>query len=275
MIKIKLFFKILLAGFIGELLVVLLLNSINMSVLKPYEKIEIIIGITGLFTTFLGAYIGAKIAGSESRKLFKQQIKMNDLQQNMNSNLFVLEKIEIIPTYIDEINILLNKPYALHPNNIESIKNKYNQILNILNEVKEQHLSKTSIIIYRDVMNFSNKVQNSKNLFLVPINNSDTENFVTNILNIDLSNNFMCSWYSSNFNEQNNWKIYIRESPQDIIGKEVLIPLEKVIGYNQAFFDEKIKSLKERTKALNQEFENMVYKSNDGLINDYSKLYQD
>ncbi|WP_210618372.1 hypothetical protein [Mammaliicoccus lentus] len=275
MIKIRLFIKILFAGIIGGLLIVLLLNIIKLNVLKPFEKIEVIIGVTGLFTTFLGAYIGAKIAGSESRKLFKQQIKMNDLQKNMDSNIFVLEKLDSIPEHIKIIKKLLDKHDVLYANNLEKLNGTYKQILYILNEVKEKNLSKTSIVIYRDVMNFNNKVQNSKALFLYPINNTDCEKLVSNTLDVDLPEIFLCSWTSNNFNEYKEWIVTIRRDPEDLYGDENLIPIEKIIRSNKRFFNQKLKSLKDEINYLDEEYAKMTYKNTDDLISDYTKLYKD
>lgn len=275
MIKIRFFIKIFFAVILGVLVIVLLLNSIKLNVLKPFEKLEVIIGITGLFTTFLGAYIGAKIAGSESRKLFKQQIKMNDLQKNMDSNIFVLEKLDSIPEYIKEIKIMLNKTDMFHANNLEEMKEKYKEILNVLNDVNEKELSKSSVIIYRDVMNFIITVQSSRNLFLYPINNADCEKLVANTLDIDLPESFLCSWTSNNFNEHKEWIVTIRRDPDDLYGDEKFIPIEKITRCNKRFFDQKLKSLKEKINYLDKEYAKMTYKSTHDLISDYSKLYKD
>ncbi|PTI39958.1 hypothetical protein BU120_13330 [Staphylococcus xylosus] len=271
----KVFFKIFIIGMIAQLLVILILNLFRFKMWKSFEQAEIVVGIVGLFTTCLGAYLGAKIAGSESRKLFKQQIKMNDLQQNMDANLLVLEKIDIIPKYIDDLNKLLNKSNVFHPKNIEKINSKYNQIRKILMEVKDNELSKTSIVIYSDTMKFIAKVVKVEKIFLLPIPNNETEKLISNTLDEVMPDEFIYSWTSNNINQNNELVVTIRKNKGDFSGEENLIPIEKIVDTNKIYFDDKLKLLKSNLNHLKIAYNTMKYKNTDDLIAEYSKLYKD
>ncbi|RIN43255.1 hypothetical protein, partial [Staphylococcus succinus] len=118
----KLLITIVIAGFIGELCVFLIIYMGKFDFLKQYEKIDVTVGIIGLATTFLGAYLGAKIAGNESRKLFKQELKMNDLSKNMDVNLEVLEDIEDVKGKIDFINKLNRNSKFLEPSSLRQLQ---------------------------------------------------------------------------------------------------------------------------------------------------------
>lgn len=271
----KLLITIVIAGFIGELCVFLIIYMGRFDYLKQYEKIDVTVGLMGLITTFLGAYLGAKIAGSESRKLFKQQIKMNDLQQNMDANLLVLEKIDKISKYIDDLNKLLSKSNVFHPRNIEKINLKYNQIRKILFEVKDNELSKTSIVIYSDIMKFIDKVVKVEKIFLLPIPNNETEKLISNTLDEVMPDDFIYSWTSNNINQNNELVVTIRKNKGDFIGEENLIPIKKIVDTNKNYFDDKLKSLKSNLNNLKISYNNMKYKNTDDLIAEYSKLYKD
>ncbi|MBF0749786.1 hypothetical protein [Mammaliicoccus lentus] len=52
-----------------------------------YETLIIILTFIGLFATFGGAYIGAKISGDNARKLYEKQKKMNKKKKLINLKL--------------------------------------------------------------------------------------------------------------------------------------------------------------------------------------------
>ncbi|MEN1895196.1 hypothetical protein [Staphylococcus nepalensis] len=263
----------LIAGFIGVLIVILILNFIGIGVLKKYERLEVIIGIMGLVTTFLGAYIGARIAGSESRKLFKQQIKMNDLQQNMDTNIKILEEIGKIPKHINKISDLLYGSKALYPKNIEKIKDEYKKISDVSKKVKDENLSKSSIVIYRDVMHLTLNIHSLEDFFFRPISFSDTKKLIQNTIDDNLSPTSHYSWSTQIFDRENKVKYPVEDYKGEPFIKSVSV--EEIIKENPQFFKDKLGELKKRIKFLDKQFNKMTYKNLDDLINDYSKLYKD
>ncbi|HDP6050689.1 hypothetical protein [Staphylococcus aureus] len=80
-----------LVGVIGGITVILfgliLQNNIEMT-----EIIKITISIIALFSTFGGAYLGAKISGNNARKLAKKESMISDLNRTYEYNYVVLEK---------------------------------------------------------------------------------------------------------------------------------------------------------------------------------------
>lgn len=46
------------------------------------DKLIIFISFVGLFATFCGAYIGAKISGDNARKILLHQLTINSLEKN-------------------------------------------------------------------------------------------------------------------------------------------------------------------------------------------------
>ncbi|PTI60513.1 hypothetical protein BU110_14295, partial [Staphylococcus shinii] len=152
----KIFFRILLFGLIGQLVIISFLTLFRFKMWRSFEQAEVIIGILGLVTTSLGAYLGAKIAGNESRKLFKQELKMNDLSKNMDVNLTVLENIEFVKRKLDNINYL-NSNYFLEPDITKRVKDTAKEIKVKLTEIKKENLSSASVILYSDIQKFCEK----------------------------------------------------------------------------------------------------------------------
>lgn len=272
-IKIKLFFKILFAGIIGQLLVILVLNSIKISVLKPYEKIEVVIGVTGLFTTFLGAYIGAKIAGNESRKLFKQEIKMNDLNNNMSINLDVLEKLEYVKTKIDYINDLIRNNQFLTPDVIQKIQANSNYIYEDLNKLKDKHLSYTSVILYSDIQNFHRSFCDFNLEIKRIIDIDETRKLIKSVENSDVPEQWIMLWENYYMDSKNYiYFMYDNDKGEEITEK---ISVDLITKKNKEFFKDKKEMLEKHFDNANHSFNIMKYKKRDDLIKEYTELYKD
>ncbi|UBV34039.1 hypothetical protein JGY90_10015 [Staphylococcus xylosus] len=268
----KLLITIVIAGFIGELCVFLIIYMGKFDFLKQYEKIDVTVGIIGLVTTFLGAYLGAKIAGNESRKLFKQELKMNDLSKNMDVNLEVLEDIEDVKLKLDNINNL-NKTYFLDPNLTKRVKENSNKINEILNRVKKEGLSSASVILYSDIQKLCEKFSDFNTKIHNIITTDDTKGFFENI-KIQGSSIFVVSLWENYF-INNERKIFI--DTLDNVGNDMLeaISVDLIIEGNKSFFEEKRNAVEKLVEDIYVIFNDMEYKNRNELIKAYTKLYKD
>lgn len=273
MIKIKLFLRILVCVVIIIIILFPILCIFIASNPTLYERLDILIGSTGMVATFFGAYIGARIAGSESRKLFKQQIKMNDLQQNMDTNIKILEEIGKIPKHVNKIIGLLYGSKAVYPKNIEKIKDEYKKISDISNKVKDENLSKSSIVIYRDVMHLTHNIHTLEKFFFEPISFNDAKKLIQNTIDDNLSPTSHYSWSTQIFDRENKVGYPVEDYKDGSFIKSVTV--EEIIKENPQFFKNKLGELKKGIKFLDKQFNKMTYKNLDDLINDYSKLYKD
>lgn len=82
--------------FIGLLFIFAFILSVGyvLSNIDPKNKLQgytIAISFIGVFATFGGAYLGAKISGENASKLAKKESMINDLNRTMESNNKVLE----------------------------------------------------------------------------------------------------------------------------------------------------------------------------------------
>lgn len=251
---------------------------IKFRILQGYERLEFILTVLGLFTTFGGAYFGAKIAGSESRKLFKQEIKMNDLQQHMNANITSLEYISEILVYFEKIKELLNSETPMHPKNISYMRSNFNGIDKLLRKLdKEEVLKDTSIIIYNDITKFSEKFYEKKNSFLYPISIDDTVKIIGGEEALKRKNNYSINWNITQSDEVESDKLnyFYNDIPSSIYSKSYQVSITETIKNNHNFFEDKLKEYKSNLKELEKLYKNMKYKNTDDLIQEYTDLYKD
>lgn len=269
----KLLITIVIAGFIGELCVFLIIYMGRFDYLKQYEKIDVTVGLMGLITTFLGAYFGAKIAGSESRKLFKQELKMNDLSKNMDINLDVLEKIEYVKRKINFINNLIRDNTCIEPNGLKQLQTTSSEINETLIKVKDEYLSQTSIILYSDIRIFYENFNQYNNEIKRFINYDETRILIKSVEKNDIPIESINLW--ENYCADNNKNIFLlfnNDKGEEIIEK---ISVDLIIKKNKVFFDDKKEKVEKIFDNVNQSFNNMKYKNRDDLIKEYTKLYKD
>ncbi|MDU0267909.1 hypothetical protein RTF36_11895 [Mammaliicoccus sciuri] len=266
----KLFVKIFFAVILGQLVILLLLNILGYSFLKSYEKIETVISIIGLITTFLGAYFGAKIAGNESRNLFKQEIKMNDLSKNMDINLEVLESIEEIKKNIDYMKEL-NKYNYLDPETTQKLIDKSRKIKDNLNHIKKDKLSSTSVILYSDVHKLYNEFEKVNREINGIINPDETKEILGSI---EIQNK--CISVISYWNKYSVYDGVILIGVIDSEDKDRLeeISLDLIIKSNLVFFEEKRKKVNNLLSNTYNVYNKMKYKNRIELIEEYTKLYR-
>lgn len=269
----KLLINIVIAGFIGELCVFLIIYMGRFDYLKQYEKIDVTVGLMGLITTFLGAYFGAKIAGSESRKLFKQELKMNDLSKNMDINLDVLEKIEYVKKKINFINNLIRDNTCIEPNGLKQLQTTSSEINETLIKVKDEYLSQTSIILYSDIRIFYENFNQYNNEIKRFINYDETRKLIKSVEKNDIPIESINLW--ENYFVDNNKNIFLlfnNDKGEEISEK---ISVDLIIKKNKVFFDDKKEKVEKIFDNVNQSFNNMKYKNRDDLIKEYTKLYKD
>lgn len=269
----KLLITIVIAGFIGELCVFLIIYMGRFDYLKQYEKIDVTVGLMGLITTFLGAYFGAKIAGSESRKLFKQELKMNDLSKNMDINLDVLEKIEYVKKKINFINNLIRDNTCIEPNGLKQLQTTSSEINETLIKVKDEYLSQTSIILYSDIRIFYENFNQYNNEIKRFINYDETRKLIKSVEKNDIPIESINLW--ENYFVDNNKNIFLlfnNDKGEEISEK---ISVDLIIKKNKVFFDDKKEKVEKIFDNVNQSFNNMKYKNRDDLIKEYTKLYKD
>ncbi|MGO2206735.1 MAG: hypothetical protein ACTH4T_04415 [Staphylococcus xylosus] len=269
----KLFVKIFIAGLIGELCIFLIIYMGKFDFLKQYEKIDVTVGVMGLFTTFLGAYLGAKIAGNESRKLFKQEIKMNDLNKNMSINLDVLEKLEYVKTKIDYIKDLLKNNQFLTPDVIQKIQTNSNYIYEDLNELKDKYLSYTSVILYSDIQNFHRIFCDFNHEIKRIIDIDETRKLIKSVENSDVPEQWIKLWEYNCMDSKN----YIHFMYHNDKGEEIKekISVDLIAKKNKEFFKDKKEIVEKHFDNANHSFNIMKYKKRDDLIREYTELYKD
>ncbi|MEB8121765.1 hypothetical protein NGH46_06495 [Staphylococcus xylosus] len=249
-------------------------NLVHSNSLKGYEKVEFILTIIGMFATFFGALIGALVAGNNSRKLFKQEIKMNDLQQHMDANIFILEEMNIIKDKIRRIESDLNKSFPFYPHILEDIKKNYEEISHKLEELRINHLKNASIIIYHDILQFKTIIDKHSKSFEYPISKIETEKLIEETLNLKVSETNWIEWSTNYIKEDKLIYEHLRKL-EDTHGNYIEIPISDIVAKNREFFDERLKELKKGIYNINNVYNFMNYRNTHDLKNEYIGLYED
>ncbi|MDH9161323.1 hypothetical protein PYL56_08070 [Staphylococcus succinus] len=270
--KMKLFVKIFIAGLIGELCIFLIIYMGEFDFLKQYEKIDVTVGIVGLFTTFLGAYLGAKIAGNESRNLFKQEMKMNDLSRNMDVNLNVLEDIEYVKRKIDFINELNRNSKFLEPSSLRQLQATSKEASYTLESLKNGNINKASVVLYSDIQNFYKEFKNFNYKIQNMIDTDATRDLFKNVKKNEIPMGLIGLWRDL-YEESDNYLYFLVDNGREEITKKISVDL--IIEKNKSFFEEKKVEIKNLAHKINDSFNNMQYKNREDLIEEYTKLYKD
>lgn len=268
----KAFFKIFIIGLITQLLIILILTLFRFNMWKSFEQAEVIVGILGLVTTFLGAYFGAKIAGSESRKLFKQEIKMNDLNKNMEINLNVLEDIEYVKRKIDFINELNRNSKFLEPSSLRQLQATSREADSRLESLKNENLNKASVVLYSDIQNFYKEFKSFNYKIQNMIDNDTTRDLFKNVRKNEIPMELIGLWKDL-YVAPDNYIYFIMDNGREEITKKISVDL--IIGENKRFFEDKKVEIKNLSHKINGSFNNMQYKNREDLIEEYTKLYKD
>lgn len=255
-------------------LIFLYLYLLKSNSLKGYERVDFILTIIGMLATFFGALIGALIAGNNSRKLFKQEIKMNDLQQHMDANISILEEMEIIKDKIKRIENDLNESFPFYPQILENIIKNFKEISHKLEDLKIKHLKDASIIIYHDVLQLKITIDEQSKFFKYPISKRETEELIEKALNLKVADIHWVEWSTKYIVDDKLIYEHLRKS-EDMYGNYNEIPIPDIVAKNRGFFDERLKQLKKGINNIIETYDNMNYKSTYDLKKDYIELYED
>lgn len=180
------------------------------------NTLPIMISIISLFTTFGGAYLGAKISGNNARELFEKDIKLRDIENHLSANIKVLEKINESTQELFQLKEIVNKDNYYHPYNFRECVNIINKVNSNYDEIKDKHLYNASLIIYIDFEELHKRVKtlNVANEF----NNSiKTEKLICKVLNSEEKLNTSIVWSYVEIKESSDTIPVELVSPNNVI----------------------------------------------------------
>lgn len=251
------------------------------------DKITICISFTGLFATFGGAYLGAKISGDNAREILSHQLTINSLEKKFKKNIEFIEEnnklVDLVDSKVKCINVkksisimkydkeniseyLLNIYYDLKV--INMLLNDYNQLCNVKNlkgnEISVQVLkdfeeTKRTIIeigrFYKQIESFIESNAISKYYEMKGIDRHITNKMYTNIDSVTENNVFVSLDYDGD--------------------------KEKIeLSFNEAFAEQKkflmlkeILQLHKITSKFDKRYLNRRFRSEQGVLNYINSLY--
>lgn len=240
------------------------------------NPVEISLLFIGLFATFGGAYLGAKISGENSKEIFKKDLKLRNIENNITANISVLKNIEKIKIEIDENNKLNDnnetKKYYIQSNFLDS-SNHIEKMYKIAEEIVDHHIDKASLIINID---FDSLYENIKELKEVK------DNLFEYKLCEEMCNKFLVKGEKLNFPIPEWGHFTLNKS------KEICIPIidgvESVNKYvnindfymeNRKVFDNAKQDIMKEMKKITNSYDNMKYKSRKDLKEQFNNLFDE
>lgn len=145
---------------IGSATIIFCLATIMQNIfnMELKDSFSIVIAFIGIFATFGGAYVGAKISGDNAIKISKNQMIMEDLKNKQTENKKSIEKFEKVANFT---------------NNVEKIENisqviEYNIAIDLLRRELTRLIltdkDKLSSIVYYPYYIYSNHLQELEKL---------------------------------------------------------------------------------------------------------------
>lgn len=240
------------------------------------NSFEIALLFLGLFATFGGAYWGAKISGENSKEIFKKDLKLRNIENNITANIGVLKNIEKIKIEIDENNKLNDnnetKKYYIQSNFLET-SNHIEKMYKIAEEIVDHHIDKASLIINID---FDSLYENIKELKEVK------DNLFEYKLREEMCNKFLVKGEKLNPPIPEWGHFRLKKS------KEICIPIidgvEPVNKYvyindfymeNRKVFDNAKQDIMKEMKKITNSYDNMKYKSRKDLKEQFNNLFDE
>ncbi|MDW4047790.1 hypothetical protein QI177_08380 [Staphylococcus saprophyticus] len=240
------------------------------------NSFEIALLFLGLFATFGGAYWGAKISGENSKEIFKQDLKLRNIENNITGNIGVLRNIEKIKIEIDENNKLndnneTNK-YYIQSNFLDSSKH-IEKMDKIAEEIKGHHIDKASLIINID---FDGLYENVKALKKIK---NDLFEYK---LREEMCNKFLEDGEKLNFPlpEWGDFSVIKSEKIciPIVVGVEPdnkYVSIDDFYMKNQNIFDNAKKDIMIEMKKITKSYDNMKYKSRKDLKEQFNILFDE
>lgn len=237
---------------------------------------EIALLFLGLFATFGGAYWGAKISGENSKEIFKKDLKLRNIENNITGNIAVLKNIEKIKTEIDENNKLndnneTNK-YYIQSNFLDSSKH-IEEMDKIAEEIKDQHIDEASLIINIDFDGLYENIKALKkiknDLFKYKLREEMCNKFLEDGEKL---NHPLAEW--GDFRVIKSKKICI----PIVVGVEPdykYVNIDDFYMKNQEIFDNAKKNIMIEMKKITKSYDDMKYKSRKDLKEQFNILFDE
>ncbi|KAB2300953.1 hypothetical protein K4U66_07135 [Staphylococcus epidermidis] len=231
---------------------------------------SIAISFVGVFATFGGAYLGAKISGNNARELFVKDIKLRDIENHLSVNLTVLEKINDCKKKLVEINDTLDKDNFYYPCNFALYKENIEDVSKAFEEIHNKHINDVSLIINMDVESLYKCFQeiNKKDYVIKP---NVVQSFLRSYYNEEMLEPERRMWHQFSENNTSKEIIYPSIKGVDPIDNEG-INVEDIYYINLNYFENIKKELKKSIKEWIDQYERMEFKSKEDIYNVYKEV---
>ncbi|AUJ74299.1 hypothetical protein SE1UMMC_07930 [Staphylococcus epidermidis] len=260
---------------LGSIILVIISSYLAIGEITKFKNVkgilQIIISIVGLFATFGGAYLGAKISGDNAKELFEKDIKIRDIENHLSVNLNVLEKINVCKDKLVEVNNTLEDEKFYHPCNFKKYKENIESVSNLLNEIQDKYINCASLIINMDfdsLYNFFQEVYETKYI----IKTEKTQAFLLNYFDKQQINSETRMWHDfAEYNSTSNDCIFpnIIDIPAE---NNEGISVKEIYEDNSECFESIKKELQNSVKKWLEQYEIMEFKTKEDIYRIYKEV---
>ncbi|HDH4287645.1 TPA: hypothetical protein PI096_002623 [Staphylococcus aureus] len=227
---------------------------------------SIAISFVGVFATFGGAYLGAKISGDNARELFEKDIKIRDIEKHFSANLVVLYKINESKKIIVNIKENIEKGKFYKPYDMKAIYKDIKTVYEKFNDIKRENIVSSSLIINMDFDNlyvYTEKLHEQ----LPFIDIEKTKKMIKKYYEGNISDIPFFCWLQ--YTPSENW-IYITDSTT--MGVRKIVETSKVIEDNISIFNDAKNKLEENLIDWLKQYEKMEFKTKDDIYKIYNEV---
>ena len=233
------------------------------------EQIRMYILYIGMFTTFGGAYLGAKISGQNAKKLYENDLKIRDIENHMSANIKVLNEITNSKKILEEVKNILEDSDYFYPHNLLKIWTDNSKVNESFKEIENEIINKASLSINIDFDNLLNQTVNLNNTVKGKLSDSG-ESYIIQFLDDDETLLTLGNWiyYQT---QQNQEKLIVNvQKNGDTVLKEISI--KEIFNKNKNIFADKHTTIYGEVIEWLNCYNNMEYKTKDDLKKVYKKV---
>lgn len=254
---------------IAIMIVGLIYMANNIDFKDEKEKIRMFILYISMFTTFGGAYLGAKISGQNAKRLYENDLKIRDIENHMSANIKVLNEITNSKELIDEVRNTMYKPDFFYPYNLNKIRSNITSIKEVFSALEKETINKASLSINIDFDDLNHQTTELYNILKKEFfgeKQPDLKKFIDD--DEELLSSEMWLYHQTNIGQK---KIFLSvKKGNDILEKEV--DMMEIYQNNQKIFSEKIVNIGVQVGEWINSYYNMEYKTKDDLKKVYKKV---
>lgn len=264
--------------------------ALNYIYLDLYTSLTLSISVASLFSTFGGAFLGAKVSGEYATKTMKEQLKMSELINNSENNINFLNDLSIRSNILLHINKTENKELEIIKNtfNWQVFINNIGGLLNLIDDsfktssiirINYNSLYKSLCVFSRNYDLYISDLESLIKKYIIDEHHKNEED-ITIRLNPELRDLIIQNHMNSKdlilvnydvYDIEYEYKHFSRDKMKIKYNNKEMIDFNKVINSKLNDFKTTYNKCLESETSLLKTYNNMIFKN----VNDYNEYITD